>query len=119
VRRRSARSCADAAPLFWIGVGLYAVGNGVFGPVPAVYAIDVLPPEHRGLGVGVFRSAGDFGARPSVRLILWKPSMGTEFIRSRTQGLCWHASPQLKAARTRQLPKPVLRRLRMQAAWYA
>ena len=58
------RPCAGAAPLFWIGVSLYAVGNGVFGPVPAVYAIDVLPPELRGLGVGVFRSAGDFGAQP-------------------------------------------------------
>ena len=53
---------ADAAPLFWIGAGLYAVGNAGFGPIPSVYAIDVLPPEHRGLGIGVFRSAGDFGA---------------------------------------------------------
>jgi MFS family permease len=49
------------APLFWIGASLYAVGNAGFGPITSVYAIDVLPPEHRGLGIGVFRSAGDFG----------------------------------------------------------
>ena len=35
---------ADVAPLFWIGASLYAIGNGGFGPIPSVYAIDVLPP---------------------------------------------------------------------------
>ena len=38
------------------------MGNGGIGAVPSVYAIDVLPAEHRGLGIGIFRSAGDFGA---------------------------------------------------------
>ena len=68
---------ADVAPLFWIGASLYAVGNGGFGPIPSVYAIDVLPPEHRGLGIGVFRSAGDFGAVAGHHArslnVQWKP----------------------------------------------
>ena len=56
---------AGNAMTFWLGASLYAVGNAIIGASPSAYAIDVLPPEATGLGIGIFRSAGDLG-EPSL-----------------------------------------------------
>lgn len=40
---------------------IMAVGNSIAGPAPAAYAADISPPHLRGLGMGMYRSAGDVG----------------------------------------------------------
>jgi MFS family permease len=40
---------------------LLAVGTSIMGPAPAAYAANVAPDEVRGLAMGLYRSAGDFG----------------------------------------------------------
>lgn len=61
---------AVAPTAFWLvgGALVTTVGTGIAGPAPAAYAGDISPPELRGLGMGLFRSAGDVGfvAAPSL-----------------------------------------------------
>ncbi len=40
---------------------LLGVATAMAGPAPAAYAADISPPHLRGLGMGMFRSAGDAG----------------------------------------------------------
>lgn len=52
----------SASPLILVaGVIVTALGTGIAGPAPAAYAGDIAPPHLRGLGMGLFRSAGDLG----------------------------------------------------------
>ena len=44
--------------------------NSAIGPSPAAYAADVIPKKARGLGLGLYRSAGDVG------LLLGPPLLG-------------------------------------------
>lgn len=61
---------AVAPSAFWLVVGMLVttVGTGIAGPAPAAYAGDIAPPELRGLGMGMYRTAGDVGfvAGPSL-----------------------------------------------------
>ena len=38
------------------------MGNALLGASALAFALDVLPPRARGLGIGLFRCAGDLGA---------------------------------------------------------
>jgi MFS transporter, DHA1 family, multidrug resistance protein len=38
-----------------------AVGASIAGPAPAAYVVDIAPPHLRGIAMGLYRSAGDFG----------------------------------------------------------
>lgn len=40
---------------------LLAVGTSISGPGPAAYTVDIAPPHLRGVAMGMYRSAGDFG----------------------------------------------------------
>lgn len=61
---------AAAPTTFWLVVGTFVttLGTGIAGPAPAAYAGDIAPPQLRGLGMGLYRSAGDVGfvAGPSL-----------------------------------------------------
>ncbi|KAK9812684.1 hypothetical protein WJX72_001907 [[Myrmecia] bisecta] len=53
---------AGASPeLFAAGAAVFAISNAFVGPSPAAYAADVMPAHQRGLGLGLYRSAGDIG----------------------------------------------------------
>eukprot|EP00873_Tetraselmis_striata_P024724 jgi/Tetstr1/444988/TSEL_032797.t1 len=55
---------------FWASALVFAVMNSMVGPTPAAYAADVIPKRSRGLGLGLYRSAGDLG------LLLGPPMLG-------------------------------------------
>ena len=41
---------------------VYAVGTAIIGASPAAFAADIMPPGAAGLGLGIYRCAGDLGA---------------------------------------------------------
>jgi MFS family permease len=47
--------------IFVIGNLALGVATAMAGPAPAAYAADISPPHLRGLGMGLYRSSGDFG----------------------------------------------------------
>lgn len=47
--------------LFVVGGIVVSIGTAMSGPAPAAYVADISPPDQRGLGMGLYRSAGDFG----------------------------------------------------------
>ena len=46
---------------FLIATAVYAVSNACLGATPAAYAADVMPQDVSGLGLGIYRCAGDMG----------------------------------------------------------
>ena len=48
--------------MFVLAAAVYAVGTAIIGASPAAYAADVMPKESAGLGLGIYRCAGDLGA---------------------------------------------------------
>ena len=55
----------------FLGLGLMlSVGFGIMGPAPAAFAAEIAPPELRGLAMGLYRTAGDFG------LLIGAPLLG-------------------------------------------
>ena len=58
----SAMSCSGSSqPLFLGTLAVWALGAAALGPAIPAYANDVIPPAQRGLGIALFRSAGDIG----------------------------------------------------------
>jgi hypothetical protein len=41
---------------------VYAVGTAIIGASPAAFAADIMPKGAAGLGLGIYRCAGDLGA---------------------------------------------------------
>lgn len=41
---------------------VYAVGTAIIGASPAAFAADIMPAGAAGLGLGIYRCAGDLGA---------------------------------------------------------
>jgi MFS transporter, DHA1 family, multidrug resistance protein len=54
-------SAGDTQVTFLLGAVALAVATSVAGPAPAAYAADVAPPGLRGLGMAMYRTAGDVG----------------------------------------------------------
>lgn len=54
-------AAANSYWMFFAAAAAYAVATSLTGPAPAAYAVDISPPGLRGLGLGMFRSAGDIG----------------------------------------------------------
>lgn len=52
---------ADTYTTFFLASLVLALGQGIDGPAPAAYAVDIAPEEVRGLAMGLFRTSGDFG----------------------------------------------------------
>lgn len=50
---------------------MYAVGTAIIGASPAAYAADVMPKDAAGLGLGIYRCAGDLGE--NIRLFQLHP----------------------------------------------
>lgn len=46
---------------FLAAAGIWAVSNACIGATPAAYAADVMPQNVSGLGLGIYRCAGDMG----------------------------------------------------------
>jgi hypothetical protein len=46
--------------LYW-AAALYGAGNALRSAALVAYALDVLPPASRGVGIGLLRCAGDLG----------------------------------------------------------
>ena len=46
------------------------LGTGTAGPAPAAYIAELFPEHLRGLGIGIYRSAGDLG------FVLGPPGLG-------------------------------------------
>lgn len=46
---------------FLLAAVVYAVSNACIGATPAAYAADVMPDDVSGLGLGIYRCAGDLG----------------------------------------------------------
>ena len=55
-------SCSGSSqPLFLGTLAVWALGAAALGPAIPAYANGVIPPAQRGLGIALFRSAGDIG----------------------------------------------------------
>ncbi|HUF33177.1 MAG TPA: MFS transporter [Acidimicrobiales bacterium] len=54
-------STGDSQLTFLLGALALAVATSIAGPAPAAYAADVAPPHLRGLGMAMYRTAGDIG----------------------------------------------------------
>ena len=57
--------------LFMVAAVVQAVASGLAGPAPAAYAADVMPPEARGLGMGLYRTYSDIGFVIGPLLLGW------------------------------------------------
>ena len=64
---------AGRTDLFVLAAAIYAMGTAIIGASPAAYAADVMPADAAGLGLGIYRCAGDLGAL-SVQLTFAKAS---------------------------------------------
>ena len=53
---------AGRRDIFVLAAAVYAVGTAIIGASPAAYAADVMPKDAAGLGLGIYRCAGDLGA---------------------------------------------------------
>ena len=73
----------SAAPLwFVIGNLIMTLGTGTAGPAPAAFVADLFPERLRGLGIGLYRSAGDVGfvvGPPALGWLSDTASMSTAF----------------------------------------
>lgn len=66
-----AKKAGDAAGRvegFLIASALWAVSNACIGATPAAYAADVMPQNVSGLGLGIYRCAGDLGTNQLTSL---------------------------------------------------
>ncbi len=61
----------DSLALFLIASVVLALGTGLGGSAPAAYAADVVPPQARGVGMGLYRTYGDFGFVLGPLLLGW------------------------------------------------
>ena len=61
----------DSIALFMVASVVQAVASGLIGPAPAAYAADVMPPEARGLGMGLYRTYSDIGFVIGPPLLGW------------------------------------------------
>jgi MFS family permease len=61
----------DSIVVFMIAAVVLAIGTGVGGSAPAAYAADVVPPEARGAGMGLYRTYGDLGFVLGPLLLGW------------------------------------------------
>ena len=52
---------ADTFTMFIAASAVLALGQGIDGPAPAAYAVDIAPEDARGLAMGLYRSSGDVG----------------------------------------------------------
>lgn len=57
--------------VFVIGNVLMSFGTGTAGPAPSTFAADITPERMRGLGIGLYRSAGDVGFVAGPFLLGW------------------------------------------------
>lgn len=60
---------SDAVLPFVLSGLLLSIGFGIAGPAPAAYAAEIAPPELRGLSMGLYRTAGDFGLMVGAPLL--------------------------------------------------
>jgi MFS family permease len=61
---------SDAVFPFVVSGLVLSLGFGLAGPAPAAYAAEIAPGELRGLAMGLYRTAGDFG------LLIGAPLLG-------------------------------------------
>jgi hypothetical protein len=62
-------SLTGRTDLFVLAAAIYAMGTAIIGASPAAYAADVMPADAAGLGLGIYRCAGDLGAQPRKPLM--------------------------------------------------
>ena len=53
--------CPGRVEAFTAAAVLYAAANACLGATPSAYAADVMPSSISGLGLGIYRCAGDLG----------------------------------------------------------
>ncbi|MDA0351187.1 MAG: MFS transporter [Chloroflexi bacterium] len=63
-------AASHSVPPFVVSGLALSVGFAIAGPAPAAYAAEIAPPEMRGLAMGLYRTAGDFG------LLIGAPLLG-------------------------------------------
>ena len=62
---------SSSTPMWFVlGNVILTLGTGTAGPAPAAFVADLFPEQMRGLGVGLYRSAGDVG------FVLGPPALG-------------------------------------------
>ena len=62
---------SSSTPMWFVlGNVILTLGTGTAGPAPAAFVADLFPERMRGLGVGLYRSAGDVG------FVLGPPALG-------------------------------------------
>ena len=62
---------SSSTPMWFVlGNVILTLGTGTAGPAPAAFGADLFPERMRGLGVGLYRSAGDVG------FVLGPPALG-------------------------------------------
>ena len=62
---------ASSTPLWFVmGNIILTLGTGTAGPAPAAFVADLFPEELRGLGIGLYQSAGDVG------FVIGPPALG-------------------------------------------
>ena len=62
---------SSSTPMWFVlGNVILPLGTGTAGPAPAAFVADLFPERMRGLGVGLYRSAGDVG------IVLGPPALG-------------------------------------------
>ena len=73
---------SSSTPMWFVlGNVILTLGTGTAGPAPAAFVADLFPERMRGLGVGLYRSAGDVG------FVLGPPALGWLAI---TRQCLWH-----------------------------
>ncbi len=74
---------STAPTVFVLGNVVMSLGTGTAGPAPSAFAADITPAHIRGLGVAIYRSAGDVGFLLGPFLLGWlsdETSIGTALV---------------------------------------
>lgn len=68
---------------FIVGAVIMSLGTGTAGPAPSAFAADITPDHMRGVGIAMYRSAGDVGFLLGPFLLGWlsdQTSIGTSLV---------------------------------------
>lgn len=100
---------SSSTPLWFVlGNVILTLGTGTAGPAPAAFVADLFPERMRGLGVGLYRSAGDVGFVLGPPALGWLSDNASMSVAFRTAGCLVGAAGVCFVLVTRRSERPLI-----------
>jgi MFS family permease len=99
---------SSSTPMWFVlGNVILTLGTGTAGPAPAAFVADLFPERMRGLGVGLYRSAGDLGFVLGPPALGWLSDNASMSVAFRTAGCLVGAAGVCFVLVTRRSERPL------------